>query len=69
MPDDSVAFDLNEIAYGEPRPPGAAFLPIKANQSGKSILSINIKLSSTELKNNFTQLIPCQKEHLRLLCC
>jgi len=66
MPDDSVALDLNVIAYGEPRPRGTAFLPINANQSGKSNLSISIKLSSNELKNNFTQLIPYQKEPL---CC
>ena len=50
MPDDLIGFGWNEIAYGEPRPLGAAFLPIKANHSAKSNLNVSIKLSNDTLK-------------------
>jgi len=38
-----VAFGGNIIAYGEPKPPGAAFLPIKANHSAKNNYSISFR--------------------------
>lgn len=54
IPDDSVAFGRNVIAYGEPGRPRGAFLPINANHSDKNNLRISIVCYS-----NWIRVINC----------